>query len=118
METTQFTHSELQFRTVAQVRKAFKDEGSHWFDAATMRAFGTTIPKGGPVFDGRFFVSKESSRIEFTLNLYMVREVVQRDRPAIGRTLDITTHAKDGFRTFGEARAYILGLIASQGGAA
>ena len=111
METT---HT-LEFYTVAQIRDAFNAQGSYWFSPDTMKFFGTSFPKGGEVFGGRYFVSREDGRASFSENLFLVREVVAHC-PAEGRLpqYDIRTHhkkGKDGFRTYDDARDYILGLI-------
>ena len=100
------------FYSVAQVRDVFNHQGSYWFSPDTMKFFGTKFPKGGEVFGGRYFVSREDGRASFSDNLFLVREVVAHC-PAEGRLpkYDIRTHSghEDAFRTFGEAHAYILG---------
>lgn len=109
METT---HT-LEFYTVAQIRDAFNAQGSFWFSPDTMRAFGTSFPNGGKVFAGRFFVANEESRYNFTDRAHMVYEVERRnvgDIDGAGTYLEIRTHygQDDGFRTYDDARDYIL----------
>lgn len=95
------------FSHTSEISSAMGVQGNYWFSANTMRFFGTTFPDQGIVYDGRYFITKERSRKDFTDRLCLVREVVVK---ADGR-LDIVTHNSDGFKTAGQARNFIYALI-------
>lgn len=45
------------FRTIADVRRANREAGQHFFDRDTMRAFGSRVVSS--LYAGRFFVTRE-----------------------------------------------------------
>ena len=51
------TTEPLRFTSMAAMKAAFKSSGSHWFDASTMRFFGTRIDRTGRLYGGRVFVA-------------------------------------------------------------
>jgi hypothetical protein len=60
------------FKTIADVKKANKGIGNHWFSAATMRFFHSCIESR--LIGGQYFISSE--RMELTLpKRYSVRSV-------------------------------------------
>jgi len=47
----------MAYRSMAQIRRANKTSGGHWFERDSMRFFGSKI-EGGP-YNGRYFVTSE-----------------------------------------------------------
>ena len=47
----------MAYRSMAQIRRANKTSGGHWFERDSMRFFGSNI-EGGP-YNGRYFVTSE-----------------------------------------------------------
>ena len=60
------------FRTIADVRRANREAGQHFFDRDTMRAFGSRVVPG--LYGGRFFVTREREAGE--PYVYHVREAL------------------------------------------
>lgn len=73
------------YRDTDDVKLAARNMGSHFFDADTMRFFGSRI--GERVYGGRFFVTSEQREWN-TPRRYTVRVVTPSGR---GRRFDITT---------------------------
>ena len=90
------------FLSVDDVRRTFDDQGSYWFSPDTMASFGTSMPDR-KVYGNRYFVTRESSRRDFTDKLYVVREIYVQSNGAYG----IRNPHSDGFRNLNGAREFI-----------
>lgn len=85
------------YRDTDDVKLAARNMGSHFFDADTMRFFGSRV--GSNVYGGRFFVTSEQ-REHYTPRTYTVRVVTPSGR---GRRFDITDAG--GFQAFDSSAA-------------
>ncbi len=63
------------FRTIADVRRANKAAGHHFFERDTMRFFASIVERG--LYGGRFFVTSERGPVAKDTRRYTVREVSQ-----------------------------------------
>lgn len=77
----------MDFRTMADVRRANSESGGHWFDRGAMRFFSTRIET--KLCAGKYFVTSECYGAGYP-RLYSVREV----------------SADGSVRTVGEFQAY------------
>lgn len=64
----------MALHTVEQIKRRVASTGSHWFDAETMRGFGTRVSSiVYPVADGAFFVTSEYTGFNRDGRAYTVR---------------------------------------------
>jgi hypothetical protein len=66
----------MTLHTIEQAKRAVRSAGGHWFDAETLRFFGSRI--GGTVYsvpDGCLFVSSEHTGFDRQGRAYSVRYV-------------------------------------------
>lgn len=47
------------YKNIAQIIKANRKAGQHWFRADAMNYFNTVIEANGQVFEGRYFVTSD-----------------------------------------------------------
>ncbi len=62
-----------RYRGISGIREANRDAGFHWFDADTLRFFGSRISEAS--FDGRYFVTSEDN-FDRSARLYSIREAM------------------------------------------
>lgn len=68
----------MTYLTLAEVRRANKRIGHHWFSPDTMRFFNTVL-ETDTVYGGRWFISGERMELDMPL-LYTIRSVDETGR--------------------------------------
>ncbi len=63
-----------RYHGLSGIREANRDAGFHWFDADTLRFFGSRISEAS--FDGRYFVTSEWDGFNHAARLYSIREAM------------------------------------------
>src|SRR5687767_7830829 len=77
----------MAFRSTVDIERAMDAAGSHWWDADTLRFFGTRIPNNNRVYGGRVFVASHQPPHGPRLYAVHVVERVTEQRESDGRTV-------------------------------
>jgi hypothetical protein len=81
------------YSSIEEIREANAATGHHWFDADTMRGFGTRLGDGR-VYGGRLFVSSDYTGFDRTSRAYTVRIALPDGSiDSLGEFLEFPTRA-------------------------
>ncbi len=92
------------YRSIADVRRANKAAGHHFFERDTMRFFASIVERG--LYGGRFFVTSERGPVQGDVRRYTVREALDSGKIE-------TRGAFHAYRTLEDARAAARELAAA-----
>jgi hypothetical protein len=96
----------LVFPTIGQLKRAVTDSGSHFFSPDAVRFWRSRV--GATLYDGRFFITSESTNPRHTARAYRVRWVNHYS----DATCLMVNEFKDRFATGAEAARFARQAVA------
>lgn len=93
----------LEFRSITDLTRAVKDSGSHFFDKATLEAFGGQVQRD--LVGGRFFITSEQAAPYYPDTVAHHVRWVSPASPGGPQLLNVGRFAED-FKTLNQARGF------------